>query len=49
MKADETDPRFGSCAYRVLPDGRDLTVYQRIFNTILVVGRPNSPCHDDQW
>jgi len=35
--------------YRVLPDGRELCVIVRMFNTILTIGPAGERWFDDQW
>jgi hypothetical protein len=36
-------------AQRLLPDGRELCVYQRIYNSILTIGEPGSAFLDDSY
>jgi len=33
----------------ILPDGREATVYRRLFNTIITVGPQGELTYDDQW
>lgn len=36
-------------ARRILPDGREATVWVRMFNTIVCVGRQGALTYDDSW
>jgi len=36
-------------AKRLLPDGREATIWVRMFNTIICVGRSGVLHYDDQW
>jgi hypothetical protein len=36
-------------AGRLLPDGRELFVIPRLYNTILTTGPANEGYHDDYW
>lgn len=36
-------------AGRILPDGRELCVISRIYNTILTIGPANKGYYDDYW
>lgn len=42
-------PRPECAAQRLLPDGRELCVYVRPYNSILTVGPNGAPIYDDQW
>ena len=39
----------GQIAQKNLPDGRDVIVRVRIFNTIITMGPAGAPCYDEQW
>lgn len=41
--------RNGFSHHRVLPDGREIAVYPRIFNTLLIVGPLCGWFYDDSW
>jgi len=47
------DPRrlaeLGAVVGRILPDGREVCVIPRIYNTVVTVGPAGSPCYDDSW
>lgn len=52
MRATWTDERVatdGALASRILPDGRELTVYDYLFNDRVVIGHPDSPVWDQGW
>jgi hypothetical protein len=36
-------------AQRLLPDGREMCVYERPYNSILTIGQPGSLTYDDQY
>lgn len=36
-------------AHKVLPDGREVTVIERIFNTIVTIGPAGAFCYDQHW
>jgi len=40
---------LGAVAGRILPDGRELCVIPRLYNTILTVGPPGNGCYDQHW
>jgi hypothetical protein len=40
---------LGAVAGRILPDGRELYVIPRIYNTIVTIGRAGEPWIDDSW
>lgn len=34
---------------RILPDGREATIYVRMFNTIICVGKVGDCFYEDSW
>jgi hypothetical protein len=40
---------LGAVIGRILPDGRELCVIPRIYNTIITIGPPDSYFYDDCW
>jgi len=40
---------LGAIAGRILPDGRELVVIPRIYNTILTIGPAGRGWYDDCW
>ena len=39
----------GPLRKKVLPDGREVTVIQRMFNTILTIGPEGAAMYDQHW
>jgi len=41
--------KVNAIAGRTLPDGREILVIRRIFNTILTIGPAFAAAYDDHW
>lgn len=46
---EDQDARPEAAYYRPLPDGREIAVYPRFFNSIIVIGPQGSGFYDQHW